>query len=143
MDYLPQVRAAIVKVIPGIGKWVQQKPFIVCRECVGGLTADEEGENIDVCINCAGTRIIPNPEAGKPTVIELRRKITIVDVLRTIAGEANAFWHLDTAGDMFDQDPGDGSPLYRAHWDLSTDSLDEQPPETLAFLHSILCKGDE
>lgn len=34
---------------------------------------------------------------------------------------------------------GDGATLKRERWNLRADSLDEQSPETIAFLHKILC----
>ena len=86
---LERVRAAVIKAVPSLAREVEQKPMIRCPECVDGLACDENGESVDVCINCAGTHTIPSD--GKKLLVATR-DITLADVIRALeAGGCTGF----------------------------------------------------
>lgn len=118
MTHLPEVRAAIVKAVPEI-----------------------EVRNSSV--------LIPAPFGG---IINHRDStIRLADVLRAIdfhcsdwMDEEGSAIVITQHGGMWDlkdatvENNWTDYP-YVGHWNLAADSLDDQSPETIAFLHSVLC----
>jgi hypothetical protein len=139
---LQKVRAKCIEANPVIGELADQKPWRICDECLGGgLVSDENGENTDACINCAGTGKVPNE--GKKVLVQ-KRPIRLADVLLAIhkrlrEDASTPVWAIDMAGEFFDQSTSDGSPIYLdVVWNLREDDLEKQPQETIEFIGRVL-----
>lgn len=120
---LPEVRAAIVKVVPEIR-------FKVCKVCQGTVPESVSGYHAGVCGAFLGGLDIQE------------RPIRLADVLRAISengvairvDENGTFWHVIQPNKCFRDDTG--ASIW---WNLALDSLDDQSEETIAFIHKILC----
>lgn len=92
-------------------------------------------EIVEHCIECEVAQI-------KSYIGCTCRPITLEDVLRAIESsgvDAQRFWTLESDGEFIGQDAGDGSPVrLGVKWHLGK-PLEERSPETIAFLHSLLC----
>lgn len=114
MTHLSEVRTAIVKAVPGIR-----------RE--GRVCPAQHAESFKIdCYYC---------EEGKNL-----RPIRLADVLRAILDGRYAIT-ADFSHDsinLYSEAEIDGE-YPNCSWKLAADSLDDQSPETITFLHSILC----
>lgn len=99
-------------------------------EANSGICQDEHLTHGDLCRHCF--RDVMHKGAPERCI----RPIRLADVLLALPGPTG----IDADGHflVYDQN-GWHLPGKVVGWDLRADSLDAQSPETIAFLHSLLC----